>query len=632
MSVDGGGSLPDDDDGGGNMDKVFLYKFSIEGMTCSNCVQTVQKAMTNLDAVQKDSVKVNFFPEATLRLKAPESKISQDDIIAVLESVGYGASLVSKTEETNKTQDASKSMMRISIITVDNGLPAVETMLKSLPQVTDVSRVGTKQKETFLSSKKYFGPFLALWNKPPCGNARARIPEGDEEQQQNETDPMSGGSIRVTFQETAEMGVRDLVHRIEEQVYGGNVTVRDAVGLQSTQETMESRRKAELRSFRNVFVLAAIFTIPVAFISLLFAQLPNTKLNDYAVWNITKVELSTWILATPVQFISGSRFYQETFFAFKTMNFGMGVLICLGSSAAYFYSVFAVFFNATQSVGANRLAVSFDTSSLLIMFVLLGKYLESRVKARTSSAISSLINLVPESVTFVGTWSDKENQEEPVAEERMPISLLQCNDILLVRPGENIPTDGCVIFGETSIDESMITGESAPVSKHVNDSVIGGTINLEGSIRMRVVSVGGNTTLAQIVNLVESAQSNSAPIEQFADWASARFVPTVVLLSALTYIIWATLLNTSALDGVKESWPYKDQGLNDWTLPLIFAISTIVISCPCALGLATPTAIMVGSGVGARNGILIKTGNALDAANKLSAVIFDKTGKNSFTL
>mmetsp|Transcript_3535 Transcript_3535/g.4657 ORF Transcript_3535/g.4657 Transcript_3535/m.4657 type:complete len:711 (+) Transcript_3535:3-2135(+) len=172
----------------------------------------------------------------------------------------------------------------------------------------------------------------------------------------------------------------------------------------------------------------------------------------------------------------------------------------------------------------------------------------------------------------------------------------------------------------------MITGESVPVSKHPGDSMIGGSINIEGSVRILVTVVGEDTTLAQIIKLVERAQQSKAPIQDFADWISARFVPTILFLSLLTYVIWAILLNTSALDHVKDTWPYRHEGLNDWTLPLLFAISALVIACPCALGLATPTAVMVGSGVGAKHGVLIKGGEALETSNKISAVVFDKTG------
>jgi Cu+-exporting ATPase len=204
--------------------------------------------------------------------------------------------------------------------------------------------------------------------------------------------------------------------------------------------------------------------------------------------------------------------------------------------------------------------------------------------------------------------------------------LLQRGDVLLVRPGEKVPTDGTVKSGASSVDESMLTGESLPVPKREGDVVIGGTINLNGAIQMIVEEVGEYTTLAQVIRLVETAQSSKASIQEVADRIAAIFTPVVISISLTTYIVWASLLNSSVLDGIKEEWPYRDQGFNDWTLPLLFSISVLVIACPCALGLATPTAVMVGTGVGARLGILIRGGEPLELTKDITSVVMDKTG------
>merc|ERR1712038_162755 len=274
----------------------------------------------------------------------------------------------------------------------------------------------------------------------------------------------------------------------------------------------------------------------------------------------------------------------------------------------------------------DRLMQAFETSALLIMFVHLGKYLECKVKSFTSKTISKLSQLTPETATLVGTANltitnnaefgsnmnngEDEKEDEilyqPVPEQKIPLILLQKNDVLLVRPGEKVPTDGIILKGSTNLDESMLTGESMPVHKEMDDTVIGGTMNIDGSIYIEVDAIGKSTALSKIIELIESAQSSKAPIQEYADWIASRFVPIVTGISVFTYILWAVLLNTSILDGVKENWPYKEEGLNDWTLPLLFSISCLVIACPCALGLATPTAVMVGSGVSARHGILIK--------------------------
>ena len=280
---------------------------------------------------------------------------------------------------------------------------------------------------------------------------------------------------------------------------------------------------------------------------------------------------------------------------------------------------------------------AFETSALLIMFVLLGKYLESKVKVSTSEALSELSKLTPDTATLVGVMSvdqdgvENENTFQECEEESIPLTLLQRNDVLLVRPGEKVPTDGTIVHGTTTVDESMLTGESVPVTKTVGDTFIGGTMNIDGSVRIHVETVGSGTTLAKIIQLIESAQASKAPIQEFADYISARFVPIVFGISILTYIVWASLLQSSVLDSVKYDWAYRNEGLNDWTLPLLFSISCLVIACPCALGLATPTAVMVGSGVGAKYGVLIKGGEALERASKVDVVVFDKTGKYACT-
>ena len=296
------------------------------------------------------------------------------------------------------------------------------------------------------------------------------------------------------------------------------------------------------------------------------------------------------------------------------------------------YSVAAVLYNA---VGRERhrppLMPAFESCSLLIAFVLMGKYLEAKAKSRTSQAVSALAEMAPDSATLVGTVDRAGKASIVLAAERtIPLALLQRGDVLLVRPGEKVPTDGTVRSGSSSVDESMLTGESLPVDKGPGDKAIGGTVNLDGAIRMVADKVGEDTALAQVIQLVETAQSSKANIQEVADRIAAVFTPVVLLASVATYVVWAALLNSSALDGIKEGWPYRDRGFNDWTLPLLFSISTLVIACPCSLGLATPTAVMVGTGLGARLGILIRGGEPLELCKDVSCVVFDKTGVSGF--
>ena len=471
-------------------------------------------------------------------------------------------------------------------------------------------------------------------------------------QMKNSNNNYDGGNGSATIEVSYDsdlIGIRTILAKINaDQTLNANggcgesIEVTDASSYQSMVANAESRRMAETNEYLYSFLFSALFAIPVSFVSMVFIHIPSMKpfLESYAIWHITWEEFISWVLATPVQFGSGARFYRDAFFSIKTGHYGMGFLIAAGTTAAYFYSIFVIFYNAVRNAAMeDRLMDTFESSALLITFVLLGKYLESSVKSFTSKAISKLSQLTPETATLVGSTNMLTSGFEDgkfndlyysIAENEIPLILLQKYDVLLIRPGEKVPTDGIVIKGISSVDESMLTGESMPVHKEQGETVIGGTINLDGSLYIKVNAIGKDTALSKIIRLIESAQASKAPIQEYADWIASRFVPVVTGVSVFTYVLWAFLLNSGALDGVKDTWSYRENGLNDWTLPLLFAISALVIACPCALGLATPTAVMVGSGVSAKNGILIKGGEALEAANRITAVVFDKTGTLTF--
>ncbi len=301
------------------------------------------------------------------------------------------------------------------------------------------------------------------------------------------------------------------------------------------------------------------------------------------------------LLATPVEFIIGWRFFKHGFLAVKALSPNMDVLIALGTGAAYCFSLYNVL--AGNTMHGSMEGLYFESSMTIITLILLGKYMEAHAKAKTSDAIGKLIALQPQSATL---WVDGSAKTVPLAE-------IEPGDILLVRPGEKIPVDGIITDGNSTIDESMLTGESMPCDKATGDSVFCASINLSGSFRMRAERIGRDTTLSQIIKLVRSAQGVKAPIQKVADKVSAIFVPTILLIAVITFVIWL--------------WMTKDL-----ETALVNAISVLVIACPCSLGLATPTAIMVGTGLGATHGILVKGGESLETAHKLTAVVFDKTG------
>lgn len=295
-------------------------------------------------------------------------------------------------------------------------------------------------------------------------------------------------------------------------------------------------------------------------------------------------------IATIVQFYCGAQFYRGAYTNLKHFSANMDVLVALGTSAAYFFSVYNIF------SGGH---LYFETSAILITLILLGKYLEERAKGKTKEAISKLINLAPKKARVIREAEEKEIFTEEVIK----------GDILIVRPGERLPVDGVILEGETHIDESMITGESLPVKKGVGEEVIGGTVNKNNTFKYKATKVGQDTMLAQIVKIIEEAQSSKAPIQRFADVISGYFVPTVIGISILTFIYW-----------------YFFGSNHNLNLSIINMAAVLVIACPCALGLATPTSIMVGTGKAAENGILFKGGEYLEKLHKVTAIVFDKTG------
>jgi Cu+-exporting ATPase len=306
-----------------------------------------------------------------------------------------------------------------------------------------------------------------------------------------------------------------------------------------------------------------------------------------------------WALATPVQFWIGWQFYRGAWGAFKHRNADMNTLIAVGTSAAYLYSVTATLFPSFLKSGGIRPEVYFDTSALIIVLIILGRLLEARAKGQTSEAIKKLAGLRPKTARVI-----REGKEVDI-----PVEEVLVGDTVIVRPGEKIPVDGVVREGKSAVDESMITGESIPVKKEADDEVIGATINKTGSFKFQATKVGKDTVLAQIIKLVQDAQGSKAPIQRLADVIAGYFVPIVISVALATFIIWFNFGPTPAL-----------------TFALLNFVAVMIIACPCALGLATPTAVMVGTGKGAENGILIKGGESLETAHRLDTIVFDKTG------
>jgi Cu+-exporting ATPase len=371
---------------------------------------------------------------------------------------------------------------------------------------------------------------------------------------------------------------------------GYEVLEAETVDAERDLRALETRRQWRLLTFAWTLALPVLVTM----LLMSFTPLGEEQfLMDYGNYIL-------FLLTTPIQFIAGYQFYIGGYKSLRNGRANMDVLVAVGTSAAYFYSVAVTFFPDSFPFTD----VYFDSAALIIAIVLLGKYIEAKAKSRTSDSIRMLIDLQAKTAVIL-----REGQEVTIA-----VDDLDVNDVMVVRPGEKVPTDGLVMDGQSEVDESLITGESLPVHKEEGSEVVGGSINSNGLLRVRATRVGADTALAQIIRLVEDAQGSKAPIQRLADRVSSVFVPVVIAIAIIAFLFWA--LFGASYYGVDQAFPFS----------LSVFIAVLVIACPCALGLATPTAIMVGTGKGAELGILIKSGEALEVAGKVQVVVFDKTG------
>ena len=403
-----------------------------------------------------------------------------------------------------------------------------------------------------------------------CASCVAKI-EGAMAKEQgiiNATVNLITKKAKIEFdpKETNEERFLEIINKLG---YSGEINDEN----KSKESNSENKLKTKL-------ILGIILSVPVFILGMFFSNSPIPYQNYIML-----------ILATPVQFYIGSQFYKGAWSALKNKTSNMDTLIALGTSAAYFFSVYVILI---AKEGHQYL----EASAVLITLVILGKYLEAIATGKTSEAITKLMELGAKNATVIRNGK----------EIKIPIEEVKEEDRILVKPGEKIPVDGIITSGHSSIDESLVTGESIPVEKTVNDSVIGSTINKHGSFIFKATKVGKETTLSRIIKLIEEAQTKKAPIQRFADKISSYFVPAVIVIAILTFLFWYFFTNAGV------------------SFALIATVAVLVIACPCALGLATPTAIMVSTGKGAKQGILIKGGDSLEAAHKIDCIVFDKTG------
>ena len=496
----------------------------ITGMTCANCVATVERNLKKLDGV--NSAVVNLSSErATVDFDS--AKLGITDFIARVNRAGYGVA----------TGDAEIIIKRLSD---DNDARRLEKSLASL--------------EGVLEAQVNFA------------NEKARV--------------------RYVPTVTTQSEIRAAISKsgFEAVELGGEAEDAEAIA-----------REHEIQEQRRLFIIGLIFTVPLFVFSML------RDFNFFGHWaHESWVNLTMMLVAAPVQFYVGWQYYVGAYKSLRNGSANMDVLIAMGSSVAYIYSVFITF-------GAIAGHVYFETAAVIITLIRLGKFLEARAKGRTSEVIKKLMGLRAKTARVI-----RDGQEASVS-----IDDVRVGDVVLVKPGETIPVDGVVIEGKSSVDESMLTGESLPVEKKQGDAVIGATLNKLGALKFEATKVGKETALARIIKLVEDAQGSKAPIQKLADQVSAVFVPVVIGIALLTFAIWYFVVPQFT------NYQFSD---SPFTTALINMVAVLVIACPCAMGLATPTAVMVGTGKGAELGLLFKNSEALERAGKVNVVVLDKTG------
>jgi P-type Cu+ transporter len=495
----------------------------ITGMTCANCVATVERSLKKVNGVEGASVNLSS-ERATVEFDP--SLVGLDDLVGRVRRAGYEVA----------TGEADLLIQRMS-------------------DQTDAVRL-----EKVLASMD--------------GVVEAQVNYGSER-----------AKVRYIPTVVSQNELRRAV----------SAAGFEAVETGGAAEDVEAKaRQAEIDQQKHFLIVGLIFTIPL----FILAMSHDMGFLPMAIVHSPWLPWVMFALATPVQFYVGRQYYVGAYKALRNGSANMDVLVAMGTSAAYFYSLPITF-------GLLDGHVYYETAAVIITLIKMGKYLEAKAKGRTSEAIKKLMGLRAKSARIVRNGQEME----------VPIDDVRVGDIVLVRPGEKVPVDGVVVDGRSSVDESMLTGESLPVDKGPGDQVIGATLNKLGLIRFEATKVGKETALAQIIRLVEDAQGSKAPIQKLADQISAYFVPAVVVFAALTFLVWYFLIPLA---------PGAEIGA--FTRALIVTVAVLVIACPCAMGLATPTAVMVGTGKGAEMGVLFKSSEALERAGRISTVILDKTG------
>ncbi|MCJ1372667.1 hypothetical protein MMC20_003892 [Loxospora ochrophaea] len=566
---------------------------AIEGMTCGACTSAVESGFKDVPGLVQFNI--SLLAERAV-IVHESSKLSSEQIVDIIEDRGFDASILSSQKATSERL-ATDSTVQLKIFGLSDSTSAtsLEGVLRQLPGVSS-----------------------AVMN---LSTSRASISHN-----------------------SSLTGLRALVETIENLGY--NALVADSDDNSAQLESLAKTR--EIQEWKRSFRYSLSFAIPNFLIGMIIPMfLPALDFGSIPLLipGLFLGDVVCLLLTIPVQFGIGKRFYISAYKSLKHKSPTMDVLVVLGTSAAFFFSVAAMLVSILSSPH-SRPSTVFDTSTMLITFITLGRYLENRAKGQTSKALSRLMSLAPSMATIYADpiaaekaaegWEDAlpsvsekkielaVEQTRNAAEEKViPTELIQVGDIVILRPGDKIPADGIVTHGQSYVDESMVTGEAMPIMKHKGSLLMAGTVNGTGRVNFRVTRAGRDTQLSHIVKLVQEAQTSRAPIQRMADIVAGYFVPIIIALGLLTFVTWMIL--SHALPNPPKVFLQPESG-GRFMVCLKLCISVIVFACPCALGLSTPTAVMVGTGVGAEQGILVKGGAALETATRVTHAVFDKTG------
>ena len=576
--------------------EVSTTTVAVEGMTCGACTSAVEGGFKDVDGLVQFNI--SLLAERAVVVH-DVTKLSIDRILEIIDERGFDGKLLSSQRSSADQSTATRNVqLKVFGLSNSSSATALEDVLRLLPGVS-----------------------AAVVN-------------------------LSTSRVHVSHNPSLT-GLRALVEAVENLGY--NVLLADSDNNNAQLESLAKTR--EIQEWRQAFWTSLSFAVPVFLISMVIPMtIPRLDFGSILLWipGLYLGDVACVILTIPVQFGIGRRFYVSSYKSLKHGSPTMDVLVTLGTSAAFFFSIAAMLVSILFPPH-SRPSTVFETSTMLITFITLGRYLENRAKGQTSKALSRLMSLAPSMATIYADpiaaqkvaeeWDSatagillekkgtiSEDQLSNAAAERIiPTELIEVEDTVILRPGGQVPADGTVTRGQSYFDESMVTGEAVEILKRPGSELMAGTVNGLGRIDFRVTRAGRDTQLSQIVKLVQEAQTSRAPIQRMADVVAGYFVPTIIGLGLLTFTAWMVLSHVLPASQTPDVFLKPESG-GKFMVCLKLCISVIVFACPCALGLSTPTAVMVGTGVGAEQGILVKGGATLETATKVKHVVFDKTG------